>query len=72
MVLLLLLDVRLEVEVAEQRQHDEHVASQQVLSPVGEITANTQRVECVQKRYHKLNLEREPHNVALKYRFPIF
>ena len=35
------LDVGMDVEVAEEDEHDDHVAGQEVLAPVGEVTAHT-------------------------------
>ena len=51
------LDVGMDVEVAEEDEHDDHVAGQEVLAPEGEVTAHTYRVDCVGECHTKLHLK---------------
>ena len=50
------LDVRLYVEVAEQEEHDDHVADEEVLTPAREVTADADWVCRVSERDDKLDL----------------
>ena len=49
-------DVGVNVEVGEEREHDEHVSRQQVLAPRRELTLNVQAVEGVSQCDEKLHL----------------
>ena len=50
------LDVGPDVEVAKEDEHEDHVARQQVLAPLGELTAHTQGVDGVGACDDKLDL----------------
>ena len=50
-------DVRVDVEVGEERKHDKHVWCKQVLAPARELTLNVQAVHGVRQGDEKLNLD---------------
>lgn len=49
-------DISMYVEVGEQNEHHNHVASQKILAPAWKVTLNFQRIQSMRQRYAKLNL----------------
>jgi len=58
LVLASLHDVGMDVEVGEEREHDEHVPGEQVLTPAREVTVELDTVERVRECDEELYLNR--------------
>ena len=54
-------DVRHDVEVCEEDEHEEHVAGQQVLTPRREVARRRHRVQRMRQRAAELDLKQSPY-----------